>query len=178
MRFLKRLLFALIILIALLLAGAYLLPAEKSVARSIVIEAPPDRVFAYVNDFRQFNRWSPWASRDPDTVYEFEGPSTGPGSVMMWDSADPEVGTGRQEITASEMNRRVDTRIEFDGMGTTTAAYVLEPVDENTRLTWNFHTDLGMNPMWRYMGLMMDRWVGGDYEAGLANLKILVEAEK
>ena len=27
------------------------------------------------------------------------------------------------------------------------------------------------------MGLMMDRWVGGDYETGLANLKSVVEAE-
>jgi hypothetical protein len=26
------------------------------------------------------------------------------------------------------------------------------------------------------MGLMMDKWVGGDYEKGLSNLKALVEA--
>jgi len=32
-----------------------------------------------------------------------------------------------------------------------------------------------MNPMGRWMGLMMDGWVGPDYETGLSNLKSLVE---
>jgi hypothetical protein len=36
---------------------------------------------------------------------------------------------------------------------------------------------MGMNPVGRYMGLMMDRWVGGDYERGLLQLKAQVEAE-
>jgi hypothetical protein len=34
---------------------------------------------------------------------------------------------------------------------------------------------MGVNPVGRWMGLMMDRWVGADYERGLANLKALVE---
>ena len=152
MRFLKRLFLALIILLILFLAGAYLLPAQRSVARTIEIEAPPEAVFPYVNDFRQFNRWSPWAGRDPDTVYEFEGPSTGTGSVMIWDSAHPQVGTGRQEITASSDNKQVETSIEFDGMGEATAAFILEPEGENTHVTWQVHTELGVNPIWRYNG--------------------------
>ncbi|MHA1189824.1 MAG: SRPBCC family protein, partial [Alphaproteobacteria bacterium] len=173
-----RLFLIILILVIMLIAGAFFLPGERSVARWIEIEAPPETVFPYVNDFRQFNRWSPWASRDPDTVYEFEGPSTGAGSIMKWDSAHPQVGTGRQEITATEPNSRVDTIIAFDGMGDATASFVLEPLGDTTKVSWHFNTQLGMNPMWRYMGVMMDRWVGGDYEDGLANLKILVEAEK
>ena len=35
---------------------------------------------------------------------------------------------------------------------------------------------MGMNPMGRWMGLMMDGMVGADYDQGLANLKALVEA--
>jgi len=41
---------------------------------------------------------------------------------------------------------------------------------------WGFATDMGMNPIARWMGLMMDRWVGADYQKGLARLKDLVEA--
>ena len=44
-------------------------------------------------------------------------------------------------------------------------------------MTWGFESDLGMNPMARWMGLMMDSLVGGDYEQGLANLKDLVEGQ-
>ncbi len=35
---------------------------------------------------------------------------------------------------------------------------------------------VGMNPIGRYMGLMFDSMIGKDYEAGLAELKKLVEA--
>ncbi|MCX8952648.1 hypothetical protein OU790_04290 [Ruegeria sp. NA] len=38
-----------------------------------------------------------------------------------------------------------------------------------------FESDLGLNPMSRWMELMMDKWVGGDYERGLNNLKVLIE---
>ena len=44
-------------------------------------------------------------------------------------------------------------------------------------MTWGLEADMGNAPVGRYMGLMMDRWVGGDFEAGLARLKALVEAE-
>lgn len=53
----------------------------------------------------------------------------------------------------------------------------LSPVDEGTRVAWDLDSDMGAGPLGRWMGLMMDRWVGGDYEAGLANLKTLVESQ-
>jgi hypothetical protein len=42
-------------------------------------------------------------------------------------------------------------------------------------VTWMLDTDMGAGPIGRWMGLMMDKWVGGDYETGLQNLKSLVE---
>ena len=37
------------------------------------------------------------------------------------------------------------------------------------------HDDLGNNPIARYVGLMFDKWIGGDYEKGLARLKQVME---
>ena len=34
---------------------------------------------------------------------------------------------------------------------------------------------MGARPAGRWLGLMMDNWVGADYERGLSNLKALVE---
>lgn len=42
--------------------------------------------------------------------------------------------------------------------------------------TWGFDTDLGMNPIARYFGLVMDSMLGADYEKGLAKLKQVCEA--
>jgi hypothetical protein len=60
-------------------------------------------------------------------------------------------------------------------MGTALAAFDLVETDGKTTVTWGFTTDMGNSPMGRWMGLMMDSWVGGDYETGLTNLKSLVE---
>ena len=37
---------------------------------------------------------------------------------------------------------------------------------------------MGLNPIGRLMGLMMDRWIGGDYEKGLAALKQVCESRR
>lgn len=175
MRFIGRLFLALILLIIMIIGVAFLLPQQVSVSRSITIEAPAETVFPFLIDFREFNKWSPWLEKDPDTVVEYEGAPSGVGHKMRWDSGHPDVGTGTQEITAVEPNRRVESALDFGPMGTAIAEFRLESDGPQTNVTWGFTVDLGMNPILRYMGLMMDRWVGKDYEDGLARLKDVAE---
>ena len=95
---------------------------------------------------------------------------------MKWDSGRRDVGTGRQEITRAEEFSRVESDLDFGEMGRARASFALEPSGTGTRLTWRLETDLGLNPLARWMGLMMDRWVGTDFERGLVSLKKLAEA--
>ena len=95
---------------------------------------------------------------------------------MDWQSEQADVGDGTQEITLSEENALVETALDFGDMGLAKAAFLLESQGEATTVTWTLETDMGLNPIARYMGLMMDGWVGGDYETGLASLKERVEA--
>ena len=176
MKLIKRILIGLVVLIVIVVAVAFVLPRNVSVARSITIDAAPETIFPFLNDFRKFNEWSPWYGRDPDMVVEYEGAASGVGAVMTWDSAHPQVSAGRQEITASEEFSRVETSLDFGDMGTAVAHYALAPAGSGTAVTWGFTTDLGYNPIGRYMGLMFDRWIGADYEAGLAKLKTVAEA--
>jgi hypothetical protein len=175
MRFLGRVVQVLVVLIALGVAGAYLLPREVVVTREAVIAAPPAAVFPWVNSLQKTTEWSPWMGLDPEMSVTFEGPETGVGNVMLWTSANPDVGNGRQEITLSEPDARVESALDFGDMGTALASVSLAPEGDGTRVTWGLVTDLGMNPIGRYMGLMMDGWIGADYEKGLALLKAKVE---
>ena len=77
--------------------------------------------------------------------------------------------------TMLEPDSKVETALDFGDQGTATATFDLEPEGSETKVTWGFSTDLGFNPVARYFGLMFDSWIGADYEAGLANLKALVE---
>jgi len=171
----KRFGLGLVLLVAVLAAVSFALPQHISVARSLVINAPEADVFPYLNDYRKFNEWSPWAARDPQAVYTFEGPAQGVGARMTWSSDNPEVGSGSQEITESEPNRYIKVALAFDGQAGGEADFTLQPSGAGTKVTWGFSTDVGNNPMMRWMGLMFDRWVGADYEAGLARLERSIE---
>lgn len=61
MRFVKKIFFGLLVLVAVLAGVAFLLPREVAVSRAITIAAPPEAVFPYINDLKKFNAWSPWA---------------------------------------------------------------------------------------------------------------------
>ena len=94
---------------------------------------------------------------------------------MSWSSEHPNVGNGAQEIVESRANEMVKSRLTFEGFETPSyATFTLESANGGTRVTWSFDANLD-SMVGRYMGLMMDKWVGADYERGLARLKELVE---
>ncbi len=176
MRWIIRILGAIVAVTAVLTVAAFFLPREVAVARATVIDAPPAAIFPHVNALQATQAWSPWLDRDPDIVVVFEGPESGVGNRMTWTSEMPNVGSGSQQITATVPDARVETVLDFGPQGTAEAYLSLAPVDGGTEVTWGFSTDTGFNPMARWVGLMMDRWIGADYETGLARLKALVEA--
>lgn len=168
-------LFYLVVTVAIIvLAGSFLLPSEAVVTRSTEIEAPPEKVFAIVGDLKRFQEYSPWADLDPDSTYGFEGPPGGVGQTMSWSSQNPDVGSGSQTITEYDPPRHVGLQLDFGRMGRPTAAWDLEPSGAGTKATWSFRARLdGIAARW--FGLMFDRWIGTDYEKGLAKLKAAAE---
>src|SRR4051812_19963646 len=72
-----------------------------SVVRSAAISAPPEKVFAQVNDFHAWNGWSPWAKLDPNCKYVYGEPSAGQGATYGWAGND-QVGEGKMTILESK----------------------------------------------------------------------------
>lgn len=176
MKLIKVMGFSLGAVFLLFIAVGLFLPASTQVSRSVTIDRDVSAVFNMVNDFREFNKWSPWAKRDEQTRYEYSGPASGLGAKMLWFSDHPQVGNGSQEIIESIPYERVAVRLTFDGQGEAQAFYQIEPAnDGTTRITWGFNTRHGFNIISRYFGLMLDTWVGADYEQGLNSLKSLLE---
>jgi hypothetical protein len=175
MRFFRWLLITLTIIAIIVVGGSFLLPASVHVERSTVIEAEPAAIFPYVNNYRKFNEWSPWAPRDPNTEYTFSGPEEGTGAKMAWRSDNEQVGSGTQEIIESRLNESVVTALDFGEMGTAQASFRLHPEDSGTKVTWSLDTPETANPIARWLGLLMDGLIGADYEEGLARLKKKVE---
>lgn len=152
-------------------------PSDFSVSRSTTIGAPPEVVFAQINDFHKWEAWSPWAKLDPNATNTFEGPAAGVGSKFSW-AGDRKVGVGNMTITESRPADLVRLRLEFikPFPGTSTTEFTMQPTENQTVVTW---TMTGKNNfVAKAFSLFMDcdKMVGPDFEKGLANLKALAES--
>jgi len=164
-----------------LIVGLYL-PKTVHVERSVEIARPASTVFVLLNGFGTFSAWSPWSERDPETVYGYSGPVSGVGARMSW-SGDPRlVGSGWQEITASTPWSLVGLQMQLDQVGKATSYYRIREGEDRIDLTWGFDMNLVEGQgffsglLVRYFGLFFDRWIGADFEAGLARFKAYAES--
>jgi uncharacterized protein YndB with AHSA1/START domain len=163
-----------LLLAVLLVGGGLLLPSTYHLERSVVTQAPPDKVYPLVASPRQWKQWAVWNQRDPGMQIDYTGPESGAGAAWAWKSEKE--GDGRMEMTAAEPGKKVGYALYFPGFDKpSTGELRFAPEAAGTRITWTMDGDMGGNPVWRWMGLMMDKMVGPDFDAGLNNLKALAE---
>jgi uncharacterized protein YndB with AHSA1/START domain len=165
--------------VAAVLVYAATKPDIFRVERSATIKAPPDRIFAMINDLRGWGAWSPYEKKDPDMKRTFSGPPSGKGAVYAWDG-DRNVGQGRMEIVETTAPSKVVIKLDFirPFEAHNTAEFTMQPEADATRVTWAMH---GPNLfIGKVIGtfLDMDKMVGKDFEDGLVNLKALAEKQQ
>ncbi|GAB3244062.1 SRPBCC family protein [Chitinimonas naiadis] len=176
MKLLKRVVVFVAGLVVLLVIIGFLLPSHFAVQRSTVIQAPPEKIFAQIDAPAAWTTWTVWNRRDPAMKIEYSGPKQGLNAAWRWESATE--GNGGMTFTAIEPGRQLTYRLEFPDMGmVSTGVLRLEPEGSATKVTWTNEGDMGNNPINRYFGLIMDKMVGPDFAAGLANLKEIVEKQ-
>ena len=161
-------------LVVLLVAVAFLLPSTYSAERSMTINAPAEKVFPLIANQKEWKRWSVWNQRDPNMAMTYFGPEGATGSKWSWKSKSE--GNGGMEWSAVEANKRVGYILTMEGMTPATGDRLVTAEGSGSKVTWNMNGDAGMNPMFRWFGLFMDKMVGPDFDAGLKNLKKLAEA--
>lgn len=163
------------VLIAALLVFAATRPDAFRIERDTTIEAAPARILALINDFHHWHSWSPYEERDPAMTRSFSGAASGRGAIYAW-NGDAKVGEGCMEITQSAPSGVV---IQLDFVrpfrAHNVAEFTLRPDGDGTVVSWAMR---GSNSYAaKLMGVFfdMDRMVGKDFEAGLANLKAAAE---
>ncbi|GAA5163156.1 SRPBCC family protein [Viridibacterium curvum] len=176
MKILKRIALALGVLIAGILLFALTKPDTFRVQRSISINAAPEKIFALINDFHQWEAWSPWEKLDPAMKRTFSGPASGKGSVYAWEG-NGQVGAGRMEILDTTQPTRILIDLQFFAPmeGHNTAEFLLQPQGGATTVSWSMQ---GPNT---YLGKVIQvfcdigDFVGKDFDKGLAGMKLAAE---
>lgn len=145
------------------------------VSRSTSIAAPIGRVHALINDFHEWEKWSPWEDTDPDMERTYSGPESGVGSRYSW-SGNKKAGEGSMEIT-SDTPGRVGVHLYFvkPFKSESDVDFTLTSVGSGTDVIWRLQSEWKglMALVGRFMP--MDKWLGTDFEKGLAKLKAVAE---
>lgn len=169
-----------ILWIAFILVVACLLYAttrpDLVVQRSVVIQAPPEKIYPYINDFHRWSVWSPWEKLDPGLHKTYTGPESGRGAGYAW-QGNSKVGQGMMEITDSAPANHVTIKLDFirPFEHHDITEFTLEPQDSATRVMWTMQSQSSYSAKLIGVFVNMDKLIGGDFELGLANLKAVSE---
>ena len=166
----------LVVAVAIILILAATKPESFSVQRVITVQAPPERIFPFINDFHQWGSWSPYENKDPAMKRSYSGAASGTSAVYAWEG-NKNVGSGRMEILDASAPSKIVIKLDFftPFEGHNTAEFTMLPQGDATNVTWLMHGPLPFMGKIMHVFINMDRMVGKDFEIGLANLKRLTE---
>jgi uncharacterized protein YndB with AHSA1/START domain len=167
---------AVFVFIAAVLILASTKPDTFRVQRQVAIQAPPEKIFPLVNDYKNWGAWSPYEKKDPAMKRSYSGPATGKGAVYAWEG-DGGVGVGRMEITESSQPSRIRINLDFTKPFETRnkVEFTIEPQGAASTVTWDMQGPAPLISRVMQVFFSMDKMVGQDFEAGLANLKTAAE---
>ena len=165
-----------VVLIAAVLIFAATKPDTFRVQRSASIKAPPEKIFALINDLHRWDAWSPWEKKDPAMKRTHSGAANGKGAVYEWDG-NKDVGKGRMEITESSPPSKVAIKLDFikPFEGHNIAEFTLKPEGDSTNVTWVMDGPAPFISKVMQVFFSMDKMIGKEFETGLANLKTIAE---
>jgi len=177
MKILKKILIVLVILVAIAAIVGLMLPSAVHIERSMVVNAKPAKVYAYLDNMKKDPEWSPWLLKDTAAQLQYEGPETGIGSKLSWKSDNSDVGNGSMITVESVAGEKIKRELYFmEDPKPAYATFVMTPEGDGTKVSWMMDADMGGNPFMHIMGKMMSGMAGKEFEKGLVNLKTKVES--
>lgn len=173
---LKIILIGLAAIVVVFVIVVALQPGEFRVVRSAPVAAPASVVFAQVNDFRNWEAWSPWEKLDPGMKRTFEGAPAGTGAIYSWAGND-DVGEGRMTLTESRPDEMIRITLEFlkPFASTSTTEFTFAPEADHTVVTWSMSGENNFIAKAFCLFVDMDKMIGTDFEKGLAQMRTVAE---
>jgi hypothetical protein len=166
---------ALVIVAAIGVLAAVVMPGSGHVERALVVGKDMRQVYDMVDNFRRLPEYSVLRSLDKDVQFNFSGKAYGPGAEVSWVSTDAKLGNGGLTIASATP--------EFDKINSNTKnASIVWNLDNNwrgldkhftldlerqgsrgqlTQVTWSYDVSYGWNLVNRFANL----YIHGDPDA-------------
>lgn len=167
----KKLLLAVVVVVAALVGYASTRPDTFRIERSATIPASPARLYAVMIDLRQWPAWSPWEKLDPQMEKRYSEPATGKGANFAW-KGNSKAGAGRIAIVDAVEPSRIamDLQMLEPFEARNDVVFELVPKDSGTEVRWSMQGTSNLVGKLMNVFMDMDSMVGRDFEDGLENL--------
>jgi hypothetical protein len=178
MKFLKRLLLLLLVLVAIALVTALFVKKDFGTSREVVINKSKTEVFNYLKLLKNQDNFSKWASLDPAMKKDFKGTDGTVGATSIWSSEKGDVGSGEQEIKKIVDGESIDYELRFlKPIKSTSSANITTTAvnDSTTKVAWSFKGSMSYPFNIMHLFMDMEKSVGDDFSTGLGNLKKIME---
>ncbi len=175
MNILRRMLYALGLVLLIALAGIYFLPDSYSVKQSIEIDRPVETVYPMVSNYSNWKAWSPWAEMEPEATVTIAGEPGKPGHSMSW--SGKKIGKGTLSIRMASSNGFVNGELNFEKPFKAIASdkWSFEAEGNKTIVTWISEGELRY-PIGRLFGLTLGEALSKQEKHGLEKLKKVCES--
>lgn len=163
-------------LLVISLIVAIFLKKEYHVERTITIDKPVSEVFEYVRYLKNQDTYSYWAMIDPAIIKNYSNTDGNIGFTYQW-KGNNEVGAGEMKIANIVDNERIDYDIKYTEphVSTGKSSLIFKPEGDKTRVTWTMDGRLNY-PMNIFLLIVdMDSSIGKKLNAGLVNLKMIMD---
>ena len=154
-------------------------PKTFRVERTLLINAPAEVLFPFINDFHLWRRWSPFEKLDPNLQRTFSGADAGKGATYEW-LGNREAGRGKMVIVESVPAQRVAIDLFFlkPFKSTSLAEFSFVPESGGTNVSWAMSGNNTVAGKAISLVASMDKYLGTAFDEGLANLERAVEAQR
>ena len=174
MKFLKYILFLLLILAIGFAIYIAVQPNEFSVTRTRNIQAPPAVIYNNVSDFKNWEAWSSWVEEKPDTKITLSDKTVGVGGSYTWEDDD---GVGTMKTIAVDPNKSINQEMQFGEFPSSDVSWDFKPDSKGgTDVTWNISgKDLPF--VFKFFSTIMggmEKQIGSHFERGLEKLDDIV----
>jgi effector-binding domain-containing protein len=137
MKHVKKILFAAAIFAAIWVVAPFFFPETMVVSRSILLDVPARTLFAKINDFRNWEFWSPWQPDKEQTQAIFQNNGFGRGGVAIWPSDISDSPLQKFTITNAEPYTIIEVAMDFPGKAFSVNRIVFSENEGQTGLTWS-----------------------------------------
>jgi len=178
MKYLKYLLF--IILITLIAGAIYIAvqPSEFAFQRSIVINAPQELVFNKVNTYKKWPEFSPWLEQDKNATLKYNTINEGLNSSYSWNGDI--LGEGSMTTVSVNKPDSLKQRIDFvkPFESSSMVNWKFEKQTNSTKVTWKMSGKQDfMTKMYTTFNGSIEENTAKDFERGLFKLDSVVRAD-